>query len=107
MHSMTRRIKIQPNTTYQFLQVFNGILELTDKELEVLSLFIDNSSTIDLCSIDNKKVVAEKLNIDNPNTLNIYVKRLKDKGAITKTKDGYKTSKLLERNKQVIIEINS
>ena len=107
MHSMTRKIKIQPQTTYQFLQVFNGILELTDKELEVLSLFIDNSDTVNLCSSETKKKVAKKLNIDNSNTLNIYVKRLKDKGAILKDKDGYKVSKLLERNSQVIIEINS
>lgn len=104
---MTRRIKIKPATTYQFLQVFNGILELTDKELEVLSTFIDNSTTINLCSPENKKIVAKKLNVDNPNTLNIYVKRLKDKGAILKTKDGYSVAKLLERNPQVIIEINS
>jgi hypothetical protein len=104
---MARRIKINPTTTYQFLQVFNGILELTDKELEVLSNFIDLSTTINLCSPENKKLVANKLNIENPNTLNIYVKRLKDKGAITKTKDGYTLSKLLERNSQVIIEINS
>ena len=104
---MPRKIKINPQTTYQFLQVFNGILELTDKELEVLSNFIDLSTTINLCSAENKKLVASKLNIENPNTLNIYVKRLKDKGAITKTKDGYSLSKLLERNSQVIIEINS
>ena len=104
---MARRIKINPQTTYQFLQVFNGILELTDKELEVLSNFIDLSTTVNLCSSENKKLVANKLNIENPNTLNIYVKRLKDKGAIQKTKNGYTLSKLLERNSQVIIEINS
>lgn len=104
---MARRIKINPTTTYQFLQVFNGILELTDKELEVLSNFIDLSTTVNLCSSENKKLVAQKLNIENPNTLNIYVKRLKDKGAIQKTKDGYILSKLLERGPKVIIEINS
>ena len=38
---MSRNIKIAVKTTYQFLQVFNGILELTDKELQVLSNFID------------------------------------------------------------------
>lgn len=102
---MERKIKIQPKTTYQFLQVFNGILELTDKELDVLSRFIDMSETINLCSAETKRSVAESMGIDNPNTLNIYVKRLKDKGAIKKTKNGYKVSKLLERNPKVIIEI--
>ena len=88
---MERKIKIQPKTTYQFLQVFNGIMELTE--------------TINLCSVESKKAVAESMSIDNPNTLNIYVKRLKDKGAIQKTKNGYKVSKLLERNPKVVIEI--
>jgi len=102
---MERKIKIQPKTTYQFLQVFNGILELTDKELDVLSKFIDLNETINLCSVETKKAVAQSMGIDNPNTLNIYVKRLKDKGAIRKTKNGYIVSKLLERNPKVIIEI--
>ena len=102
---MTRKIKIQPQTTYQFIQVFNGILELTDKEMTVLSNFIDLSTTVNLCSQENKKAVAEKMGIADPNTLNIYVKRLKDKGAITKGKNGYKISKILERNKTVVIEI--
>ena len=102
---MERKIKIHPKTTYQFLQVFNGILELTDKELDVLSKFIDLSETINLCSVEAKKAVAESMGISNPNTLNIYVKRLKDKGAIQKTKNGYKVSKLIERNPTVVIEI--
>ena len=84
---MERKIKIQPKTTYQFLQVFNGIMELTEKELDVLARFIDLSETINLCSVESKKAVAESMSIDNPNTLNIYVKRLKDKGAIQKTKN--------------------
>jgi F0F1-type ATP synthase epsilon subunit len=101
---MSRKIKINPSTTYQFIQVFNGILELTDKEMQVLASFIDLSTTINLCSASNKRAVAEVMGIKEANTLNIYVKRLKDKGAIVKTKNGYRVSKLLEENK-VIIEI--
>lgn len=103
---MTRKIKIQPQTTYQFLQVFNGILELTDKEMTVLSNFIDLSTTVNLCSAENKKLVAEAMGVKDPNTLNIYVKKLKDKGAIKKSKNGYSVSKILERNEKVIIEIS-
>jgi hypothetical protein len=44
-----KKLKINADTTLKYLQVFNGILELTFKELEVLSLLIDNSETIDLC----------------------------------------------------------
>jgi len=102
---MSRKITINPSTTYQFIQVFNGILELTDKEMQVLSKFIDLSTTINLCSASNKRAVAEDLGIKEANTLNIYVKRLKDKGAIVKTKNGYRVSKLLELNEKVIIEI--
>ena len=58
-----------------------------------------------MCSVEAKKAVAESMGIENPNTLNIYVKRLKDKGAIQKTKNGYKVSKLIERNSKVVIEI--
>ncbi len=102
---MARKITINPSTTYQFIQVFNGILELTDKEMQVLSKFIDLSTTINLCFASNKRAVAEDLVSKEANTLNIYVKRLKDKGAIVKTKNGYRVSKLLELNEKVIIEI--
>jgi len=102
---MSRNINIEVKTTYQFLQVFNGILELTDKELEILSRFIDMSETINLCSPENKKKVADSLNVKDPNTLNNYVKRLKDKGAITKTKNGYKLSGLLNSTEGVTITI--
>tara|TARA_B100001057_G_C22822202_1_gene939862 strand:- start:1231 stop:1542 length:312 start_codon:yes stop_codon:yes gene_type:complete len=103
---MARKIKIKPQTTYQYLQVFNGILELTDKEMVVLSKFIDLSTTVNLCSAENKKLVAKDMSIDDPNTLNIYVKRLKDKGAIKKTKNGYQVSKILRKEELVIIEIS-
>ena len=45
------------------------------------------------------------MQIKDPNTLNNYVKRLKDKGALIKTVNGYKLSKLLEPTNKVIIEI--
>jgi len=99
---MARNINIAVRTTYQFLQVFNGILELTDKELQVLSAFIDLGKTVNLCSADAKKDVAKELNVKDPNTLNNYVKRLKDKGAIVKTKNGYKLSKLLTISEDVV-----
>lgn len=102
---MARKIKIQPKTTYQYLQVFNGILELTDKEMTVLSKFVDLGTTVNLCSAENKKLVAENMSIGDPNTLNIYVKRLKDKGAIKKTKNGYQLAKILQKDELVIIEI--
>lgn len=96
-NSKTQVLKIPADTTAKKLQVFNGILELTDKEMEVLSLLIDKGETVDLCSPTNKRIVAEELNISDHNTLNNYVKRLKDKKVILKTKDGYKINALLQQ----------
>ena len=100
-----KTLKIQVDTTLKYLQVFNGILELTDKELLVLSKFIDLSDTVNLCSTENKKVVADSLGIKDYNTLNNYVKKLKDKGAIKKTKDGDKLSPILKPQNKVNLQI--
>tara|TARA_B100000963_G_scaffold158690_1_gene138081 strand:- start:2124 stop:2435 length:312 start_codon:yes stop_codon:yes gene_type:complete len=101
---MSRTIKIKADSTFRFLQVFNGILELTDKELLVLSKFVDNQED-GFCSAASKRKVAEEIGILDPNTLNNYVKRLKDKGAIVKGKSGYKLSQLLKPDAKVTIEI--
>ena len=102
---MSRNINIAVKTTYQFLQVFNGILELTDKELQVLSNFIDLGEAANLCAPKTKKLVAENLGVKDPNTLNNYVKRLKDKGAIQKTSSGYRLSGLLKAGSGTTITI--
>tara|TARA_R110002020_G_scaffold39608_7_gene117498 strand:- start:8790 stop:9101 length:312 start_codon:yes stop_codon:yes gene_type:complete len=101
---MSRTIKIKADSTFRFLQVFNGILELTDKELLVLSKFVDNAEH-GFCSADSKKIVANEIGILDPNTLNNYVKRLKDKGAIVKGKAGYKLAQILVPSNKVTIEI--
>jgi len=100
-----KKLKVKADTTLKYLQVFNGILELTDKELQVLSKFIDLGDTIDLCSPSNKKVVAKDLDIKDHNTLNNYVKRLKDKGAIKKGKNGYELNPILIPSNNVVIQI--
>ena len=51
-----KTLKIKVDSTLKYLQVFNGILELTDKELLVLSKFIDLSDTVNLCSTETKKL---------------------------------------------------
>lgn len=99
-------LRITADTSLKYLQVFNGILELTSRELEVLSKFIDLSETVDLCSQSNKKLVADSMDIKDPNTLNNYVKRLKDKGAIRVGKNGYELSPILQQKPRVLIEIN-
>ena len=100
-----KTLKIKVDSTLKYLQVFNGILELTDKELLVLSKFIDLSDTVNLCSPENKREVAKALDIKDYNTLNNYVKKLKDKGAIKKTKNGYTISPILAPQKSVSLQI--
>jgi predicted transcriptional regulator len=100
-----KTLKIKVDSTLKYLQVFNGILELTDKELLVLSKFIDLSDTVNLCSPENKREVAKVLDIKDYNTLNNYVKKLKDKGAIKKTKNGYTISPILAPQKSVSLQI--
>ena len=84
---MTRKITVNIDSTYKYLQLWNGIFNLTNTELKVLSTFIDIEEITEdknLCSIQNKKEVARNLGIKDPNTLNNYIKKFKDKRVITK-----------------------
>lgn len=105
---MTRKITVNIDSTYKYLQLWNGIFNLTNTELKVLSTFIDIEEITEdknLCSIQNKKEVARNLGIKDPNTLNNYIKKFKDKRVITKDNGTYELNKLLnpDTNK---IEIN-
>lgn len=101
-----KKLTINVDSTYKFLQVFNGILNLTDKELLVLAKFIEVGDPKDLCSIDAKKIVAESLGIKDFNTLNNYIKRLKDKRAIFKRGSKYFLSSSITPSKVMNIQIN-
>jgi len=102
------KVKIKANSIYKRLQIWNGIFDLTNKELEVVSAFIKVNITAkrkNLCSKKNKDEVAKLLNFDDPNDLNNYIKKLKDKGALTFNKGSYQVNKML--NPQISkIEIN-
>ena len=58
-----------------------------------------------MCSKGNKDETAKILEFDDPNTLNNYIKRLKDKGAFIFNKGNYDVNKLLNP-KITKIEIN-
>tara|TARA_R100001463_G_scaffold79454_1_gene133893 strand:+ start:965 stop:1297 length:333 start_codon:yes stop_codon:yes gene_type:complete len=101
----TKKITVNINTTYKFLQVWNGIFNLTNKELEILSAFVDTgklTETSNLCSMKNKKLVAAAVGIKDPNTLNNYIKRFKDKGVFKKEGNNYVINNLLDTNTDVI-----
>ena len=88
-----RRITVNIDTTLKYIQLWNGIFNLTDKEAEILAHFMevnDFKKEDNICSVSNKKDVAALVGIKDYNTLNNYIKRFKDKGAILK-KNGYYT----------------
>lgn len=80
----TIKLKTKPTIT-EYLNLVNGIFSLTGAELNVLSKFVQLSSQypeLYVFSADIKKQVAKELNLSNFNTLNIYIKNLKDKKAL-------------------------
>ena len=84
---MNQKITIKVNSTFKYLQLWNGIFNLTDMELKVLSNLVDCSQATNsknICASENKKAAAGSLGIKDFNTLNNYVKKFKDKGAIRK-----------------------
>ena len=94
-----KKITVSIDSTYKYLQIWNGIFNLTNKELELLSMFIDIQNIKDdsnFCSIDNKKAVAEMVGISDHNTLNNYIKRFKDKGAMLKKNNKYSLNPFLD-----------
>ena len=95
---MKKKITVKANSTYKYLQLWNGIFNLTNTELIILSAFIDVNSTTDntnFCAMENKKAVAAGSSIKDPNTLNNYIKKFKDKGVIQKVGSNYVLNKLL------------
>ena len=107
---MEKSITINVSSTYKFLQIWNGIFNLTSMELKVLAALIDCSANIgaaNLCSPAAKKAAANMLDIKDYNTLNNYVKKFKDKKAIRKDGRNYLLRKLLDLGtKSVKININ-
>ena len=70
-----RRITVKINSTIKFIQLWNGIFNLTSKEIEILAQFIDVNSikgNDNVCSVDNKKDVAALVGIADYNTLSLY-----------------------------------
>ena len=93
-----RNITITIDNTLKYLQLWNGIFNLTDKELEILSAFIDIqniTNEVNLCSVKNKREVARMVGIKDYNTLNNYIKKFKDKRVITKANNNYSLNSFL------------
>tara|TARA_R110002074_G_scaffold112987_1_gene241475 strand:- start:1142 stop:1477 length:336 start_codon:yes stop_codon:yes gene_type:complete len=101
----TKKLKLNIDSTYKYLQLWNGIFNLTNKELSILSAFIDTQTKdkdINLCSNAIKKTVASIIGIKDPNTLNNYIKKYKDKRAIIKKDKIYSLNPMLDPTIDVV-----
>lgn len=99
------KIKLTLDTTLKYVQFWNSIFNLTPKELKVLVEFIDISTYDVMCTKSDKKAVAMVLGFSDPNTLNNYIKKFKDKKAIELLNGSYRIHKLLGNRTGVSIEI--
>lgn len=90
---------VTKQTVYkQYVKVINGLLQLSDREAELLALLLElndnmtNSSlsiSDNILSTDNRRIIMAKTMI-NKNNLVKYIKSLVDKGVLTKSDSGYK-----------------
>lgn len=99
------KITIKAETTIKRLGIWNGIFNLTKKELEVISALVDAeaiSNTGNVAAVENKKVAAQTVGIEDYNTLNNYIKRLKDKKALILKGNIYILHTLLRENTKYV-----
>lgn len=91
------RIALNKEVKYkEYLFLINGLLNLTRKEIEILSEFIkvmfETNETENIFSTEIRKIVAERFDIKNVHT---YVKSFVDKGLVSKRGDNYYPKKIL------------
>tara|TARA_R110002096_G_scaffold236450_1_gene427083 strand:+ start:367 stop:696 length:330 start_codon:yes stop_codon:yes gene_type:complete len=107
---MKQQITIPVDGATKYISIWNGIFNLTTMELKILATFIEVqvlTTTTNICSLKNKKKVAKILEISDYNTLNNYIKKLKDKGALIYTNNIYTLNRLLNiKNTEIGISIH-
>jgi len=100
-----RKITVKIDSTLKYLSLWNGIFNLTTKEIQILSFFIDVNiikGEDNICSVPNKKDVAELVGIKDYNTLNNYIKKFKDKGALVVNNNTYNLNPFLDPSTEVM-----
>ena len=90
---------------YEFLNSLNGILKLTDRQLELLAKLVEldiahdynEEGDIDVISTTNRKLIHDELDFAYDN-LSRYIKALKKKGYLipNDTGGGWKVNPLLK-----------
>lgn len=81
------KVPVTLTGTKDYLTLLNGILKLTEVEMNVLAEFLE-IDPFTCASKTARRRVAEKLQMKNVAVLNNYVKALKDKGVIYKDQFG-------------------
>ena len=76
-------VPVEITGTRDYLSLLNGILKLTEVEMDVLAAFLDIDPFV-CATKSGRKIAAERLGMKNVAVLNNYVKALKDKGIIRK-----------------------
>tara|TARA_R110002167_G_scaffold110928_3_gene282111 strand:- start:4660 stop:4989 length:330 start_codon:yes stop_codon:yes gene_type:complete len=106
---MKQKITIPVNSITKYLSIWNGIFQLTPMELRILSAFIEVQETTEesnMCSLSNKKEVARIIGMSDYNTLNNYIKKLKDKGSLLYNNKKYTLNRLLNtKNTEIGLSI--
>jgi len=92
-------------TTAKYVSFWNSIFKLTSKEMSILLDFIAASDKYGLCTLEAKKVVALGRDIADYNTLNNYVKKLKDKNAIEFKNGEYRLHKILANREKTTVSV--
>ena len=85
-----RTLQVQVNEgeyISSFLQILNGLLKLTDKELEVLRVFLSVNPK-DPNGPEFKTRVVKDSGMKNVAVLNNYIKKFRDKGILISNESG-------------------
>jgi hypothetical protein len=114
----SKNLKIKVKSYYNYIQIFNGYINLTHQEIRVLAEFCklykkyfnsEDDFKPNVFSREMKAQVAKNLGYSSPDSLNNYVKAFKDKGAIKpfnkedKSKGYYIISLLIPGNENQIV----
>jgi len=94
-------LKVRFKSTQDRLKFWNGPLELSKKELEVLAYLIDSKG--DLCSTENRSQACAALGMTKA-VINTYIKRLKTRKALIYDKGEYLLAPIFKLDG--IVEIN-
>lgn len=85
-----KKFLIKINKAADYLKLWNGLVNLTDRELYVLGrlieLHLENDSP--LFSFENKVEVAEEMNYADHKLMNTYVMKFKKKGVVYQSENG-------------------